>query len=190
MSVATANTVRIPITTITTTVCTRATARDPPMFRRVIPMTSTTAKNLVQARSCWLWKHRRRVTAERHGDHARDHRVRGQTHPAEDPGDVPVAIPAAHVLDHPGRRGEAGSHLRERITLQDRDDAGEREGEPHRGARDLARRAEQREDSGAHHRADTDERGLRTVSPRGGRARHRRVGHSRVGHRSSVVECR
>ena len=50
-SVATANTVSMPITTMTTTVCARATAWDPTTLTMVIATTTSTAKTLTQASS-------------------------------------------------------------------------------------------------------------------------------------------
>ena len=50
-SVATANTVRMPMTTYTTTVCTLATACEPSTFREVITHSRSTAKALIQAES-------------------------------------------------------------------------------------------------------------------------------------------
>ena len=48
-SVTTANTARIPITTVTTTVWTRATACEPRTFNIVITTTIRAAKILIQA---------------------------------------------------------------------------------------------------------------------------------------------
>ncbi len=76
---------------------------------------------------------------------------------------MPVAESLAHVLEHAAGGRVPGAELGERVALEHGDRAGEEERDPHRGAGDLAGRAEQGEDAGSDHGAHTDERGLAHV---------------------------
>ena len=107
--------------------------------------------------------------------------------PGDDAGEVAVAEAAHDVLEQSARRRVAGAELRERVALQPGDRAGDHEREPDRRARDLAGGAEQREDAGADHRADADERGLPHRQVRRCRSLGRGVvPRSAAGHRSGA----
>ena len=89
--------------------------------------------------------------------------------PRGDRRDMTRPEPAVDVFEHPGCGRKAGAELRERVALEGGDAAGKREGDPDGGAGDLARRTEQREDAGADHGADADERGLTRADARAAR---------------------
>ena len=72
----------------------------------------------------------------------------------------PTAEPTVDVLEHPGGGRVARAELRERVALQPGDRAGQRERDPDGRAGHLAGGAQQREDAGTDHGADTDERRL------------------------------
>ena len=176
-SVATEKTVRMPITTTTTTVWARATAVEPTVLSALITSTTRTAKTLIHASSP-VGERRAGVAAERHRDHPGDDRVGGEDQPREHAGDVAIAEPAHHVLEQTAGRGVLRPELGEGIPLEPGDGAGEEERQPDRRAGDLPGRTEQGEDARADHRADADERSLaNAVRPRsaprldGGRSR-------------------
>ena len=106
-----------------------------------------------------------RVAAERHGDHRGDDRVRRQEQPRDDAREVAVAEALADVFEQSACRREPRAELGERVALQHRDDARDHERQPDGRAGDLAGRAEEREDPGADHRADADERRLPDGQP-------------------------
>ena len=68
--------------------------------------------------------------------------------------------PPAHVLEESSGRRVRGAELGERVALEHRDPTGDEERHPHRRTCNLAGRAQEREDPGADHGADTDERSL------------------------------
>ena len=94
----------MPITTTTTTVCTRATACEPTMLSAVITSTTRTAKTLTQAVVA-VGERRAGVAAERHRDHAGDDRVGGQDQPRDDAGEVAVAEPRTTYSSRPPADG-------------------------------------------------------------------------------------
>ena len=103
---------------------------------------------------------RGRVAAERDRDHRADDHDRGEVaEPGGDADEPPVAEPLDQVRDQPARGREAHAELDDGVAEQGRDDSGDQEREPDRGAGDRAGLAEQGEDAGADHRADAEERG-------------------------------
>ena len=100
------------------------------------------------------------VAPEGQGDHRGDDAVRDVDEPGDDRRDVAVAEAAVDVLEQAAGRRVARTELPERVALQRGDAAGEQERQPDGRPGDLAGRAEQREDPGADHRGDADERRL------------------------------
>ena len=92
----------------------------------------------------------------------------------------PVAESPDDVLEQAAGRRVARPELGERVALQRGDAAGEQEREPDGRAGDLAGRAEQREDAGADHGADADERGLPDADETPGRRRRPGLASCRV----------
>ena len=88
------------------------------------------------------------------------------------------AIPEAadDILEQATGRGVPDPELGERIALEHGDGSGDQERHPHRRAGDFAGSTEQREDAGADHGADPDERRL----PRREVGATRSVGHHRA----------
>ena len=69
-------------------------------------------------------------------------------------------VATVDVLEQAASRREDGPELAEGVPLQRRDDAGKDERQPDGRPGNLAGGAEEREDPGAHHGADADERRL------------------------------
>ena len=100
------------------------------------------------------------IAAERDRHHrAHDHDGREVAQPRRDSDEAAVSEPLGEVRDQAARGREAHAELDDGVAEQAGDDPGEQERQPHGGARDRTRLAEQREDARADHRADTEEGG-------------------------------
>ena len=97
-----AKTVRMLITTTTTSVWTPATARLPTMLSRRHDDDDHDREELRPARAA-VGDGAARIAAERDRDHARDDRVRRQDEPGDDAGEVAVTPPAGDVLEQAAR---------------------------------------------------------------------------------------
>ena len=80
----------------------------------------------------------------------------------------PSPKPRTTYSSRPPADGYSGTELGERVALQAGDRTGDQERQPHSGAGHFPSCAEQGEDPGAHHRADSDERRLAYAERSGG----------------------
>ena len=114
--VATENTVRMPMTTTTTTVWTLATACEPTTLRRGHHEEDEHREQLDPV--VVVGDRGAGVAAERHRDHRGDDRVDRQQQPRDDACEVALPPPSDDVLEQPAGRGVPRPELGEGVTLQ------------------------------------------------------------------------